>query len=143
MCWAVYIHYFKIKPPHFLLSSLFSNLSQPLGQNQQNSKQTYCQLLIVIFLLTPTGFVSLARVFLEFSSKPVYSTMVAEKFQIYSVKITGNTLVSQKTESVQFYSCPQAKLSLRFLSLSPRQTGIAHSLWNWENYQNWQGHRFW
>ena len=31
--------------------------------------------------------------------------MVAEKFQIYGVKITGNTLVSQKTESVQFYLC--------------------------------------
>ena len=52
--------------------------------------------------------------------------MVAEKFQIYSVKTTANTFVSQKIESVQFYSCPQAKLSPRFLSLSPRQTGIAH-----------------
>ena len=53
--------------------------------------------------------------------------MVAEKFQIYSVKTTANTFVSQKIESVQFYSCPQAKLSPRFLSLSPRETGIAHS----------------
>ena len=53
--------------------------------------------------------------------------MIAEKFQIYSVKITANTFVNQKIESVQFYSCPQAKLSPRFLSLSPRLTGIAHS----------------
>ena len=53
--------------------------------------------------------------------------MVAEKFQIYSVKTTANTFVSQKIESVQFYSCPQAKLSTRFWSLSTRQTGIAHS----------------
>ena len=52
--------------------------------------------------------------------------MVAEKFQIYSVKTTANTFVSQKIESVQFYSRLQAKLSPRFLSLSPRQTGIAH-----------------
>ena len=52
--------------------------------------------------------------------------MIAEKFQIYSVKTTVNNL-SQKIKSVQFYSCPQAKLSPRFLSLSPRQTGIAHS----------------
>ena len=51
--------------------------------------------------------------------------MIAEKFQIYSVKTTVNNL-SQKIKSVQFYSCPQAKLSPRFLSLSPRQTGIAH-----------------
>ena len=49
--------------------------------------------------------------------------MVAEKFQIHSVKITANTFVSQKIESVHFYS----KLSPEFLSLSPRQTGIAHS----------------
>ena len=68
----------------------------------------------------------LSRNFLEFSPKPVYSTMVAEKFQIYSVKTTANTFVSQKIESVQFYSCPQAKLSPRLLSLSSRQTGIAH-----------------
>ena len=45
--------------------------------------------------------------------------MVAEKFRIYSFKTTANTFVSQKIESVQFYSCPQAKLSPRFLSLSP------------------------
>ena len=72
----------------------------------------------------------LSRVFPEFSPKPVYSTMVEEKFQIYNVKTTANTFVSQKIESVQFYSCPQAKLSPRFLSLFPRQTGIAHSFSN-------------
>ena len=33
--------------------------------------------------------------------------MVAERFQIYSVKTTVNTFVSQKIESVQFYSCPK------------------------------------
>ena len=53
--------------------------------------------------------------------------MVAQKFQIHSVKTTTNTFVSQKIESVQFYSFSQAKLSPRFLSLSHRQTGIAHS----------------
>ena len=138
VCRAVYILYFKINTPspHFLLSFLFWNLSQLSGQDQQNSKQTYCQLLIFIFLWTPKGFISPARAFLRFPPKPVYSTMVAERFQIYSGKITGNTLVSQKTESVKFYSYPQTKLSCRFLSLSPRQMGIAHSLGNWKNYQN-------
>ena len=52
--------------------------------------------------------------------------MVAKNFQIYSVKITANTFVSQKIESVHFHLCLQAKLSLGFLSLSSRQTGIAH-----------------
>ena len=140
--------------PHFLQSSLFCKLSLLIGQDQQNSKQTYCRLSIIIFLWTPKGFIP-PRVFLEFSPKPVYFTMVAEKFQIYSVKTTTDTFVSQRTESAQFYSCPQAKLSSMFLSLSPRQTGIAHSsrtsfsedifswaerwmrgLCNWKNYQN-------
>ena len=53
--------------------------------------------------------------------------MVAEKFQIYSVKITANTFASQKIESFYFYSCSHAKLFPRFLSLSPRQKGIVHS----------------
>ena len=52
--------------------------------------------------------------------------MIAERFQIYSVMTTVNTFLCQKIEPVQFCSCHQAKLSLRFLSLSPRQTGIAH-----------------
>ena len=52
--------------------------------------------------------------------------MVAEKFQIYSVKTTANTFVSQKIKSVRILLMPQAKVSPRFLSLSPRQTGIAH-----------------
>ena len=37
--------------------------------------------------------------------------MVAEKFQIYRVKITASTFVNQKIESAHFYSFPQAKLS--------------------------------
>ena len=55
--------------------------------------------------------VYLSRIFLEFFPKPVYSTMVVEKFQIYGAKITANTFASQKIESAHFYSCPQAKLS--------------------------------
>ena len=45
--------------------------------------------------------------------------MIVEKFHIYSVKTTVNTYVSQKIESVQFYSCPRAKLPRKFLSLIP------------------------
>ena len=49
---------FQNQSSHFLLSSLFWKLSQPLGQDQQNSKQTYCQLSIIIFLWTPKSFIS-------------------------------------------------------------------------------------
>ena len=51
--------------------------------------------------------------------------MVAEKFQIYSVKTTANTFVSQKIESVQFYSCPQAKLSTCFCHYLPDRRGLS------------------
>ena len=107
--------------PHFLLSSLF----WPLGQDQQSNKQTYCRLSTMIFQWTPKGFIS-PESFLNFLLN-LYISPWLRKFQIYSVKTTANTFVSQKIESVQFYSCPQAKLSTRFWSLSTRQTGIAHS----------------
>ena len=68
----------------------------------------------------------LSKIFLKFFFKPVYSIMVAETFQMYSVKIIANTFLSQKIESVHFYSCFQTKLSPKFLSLSFRQTRIAH-----------------
>ena len=65
-----------------------------------------------------------SRIFLEFFPESVYSTLVAEKSQIYSVKITTNTFVSQKMES-SFLLMPPSK-TLPQVSLSFRQTGIAH-----------------
>ena len=44
--------------------------------------------------------------------------MLAEKFQIYSVKIIANTFVSQKIESVQFYSYLQV-----FIIIIPQAAG--------------------
>ena len=68
MCRGVYIHYFKINPPHFLLSPLFWKLSQLSGQDQRNGKHTVdyhpspSQLIsrihTLIFLWTPKGFIS-------------------------------------------------------------------------------------
>ena len=78
----------------------------------------------LMFLWISKGFI---RIFLELFPKAVYSTTVAERFQIYSVKITANTSLRKKVESVHFYSCPQAKVSRWFLSFSSRQTEIAHS----------------
>ena len=54
--------------------------------------------------------------------------MVAEKFQIYSVKITENTFVNQKIESVHFYSGPQAKLCPMCVSFvcTKINNGIGH-----------------
>ena len=49
---------FQNQSPHFLLSPLFWKLSQPLDQDQQNSKHTHSRLPIIILLWTPKGFIS-------------------------------------------------------------------------------------
>ena len=127
MCRGAHIHYFKINPPTFCCPLFSENYLNPQVRINKivNKHTANYQLSYFYGLLRALSLRSLY--FLEFSPKPVYSTMVAEKFQIYSVKTTANTFLSQKTESAQFYSYPQAKLSPKFLSLSPRQTGIAHS----------------
>ena len=62
--------------------------------------------------------VYLSRIFHGTFPKAVYSTMIAEKFQIDSVKITGKYICQskKKVESVHFYSCLQPKLSPAFIS---------------------------
>ena len=49
-----------------------------------------------------------------------------KSFKFKVLRLLANTFVSQKIESVPFYSCLQAKLSPRFLSLTPRQKEITH-----------------
>ena len=98
---------FQSQHPHFLPTHLFRRMSQPPGQ----------------VLLITTIVLDLSRIFFEFFLKPVYPSMVAKKFQIHIVKITGNKLVSQ-IEYV--FSCPQAKLFPRFLSLPLQEKEITH-----------------
>ena len=56
---------FQNQYPHFLSSSLLWKLSQHIGQDQRNSKQTYCRLAIILFLWTPKGVLS-PELFLNF-----------------------------------------------------------------------------
>ena len=63
---------------------------------------------------------SLQNISWIFFLKPVYPTVIAKKFQIHGVKITGKYICESKNECVYFYTCPQAKLFPRFLS-SPLQ----------------------
>ena len=60
---------FQNQSPHFLLSSLFWNLSQIVNKHTVNYQLSYFYGLLRAFL---------SRVYLEFSPKPVYSTMVGE-----------------------------------------------------------------
>ena len=70
----------------------------------------------LIFLWTPKGFIS-PEYFLIFFFKPVYlSPWLMKIFKFKVLRLLENTFVSQKIESVHFYSCTQAKLSSRFLS---------------------------
>ena len=92
ICSFAHIPYFKINPPIFCCPLFSENYLNPQVR------------------ISPEPFL-----------KSVYSTMVAEKFQISSVKITANTFVSQKIEFAHFYSCTTpAKLSPRLLWLSSR-----------------------
>ena len=70
----------------------------------------------LMFLWISKGFI---RIFLELFPKAVYSTTVAERFQIYSVKITANTSLRKKVESVHFYSCPKQKFPAGFYHSLP------------------------
>ena len=47
-------------------------------------------------LWTPEGFLCLSRVFVEFSLKPVYPTMIVENLQIHGVQITGKSICETK-----------------------------------------------
>ena len=162
VCRGVYIHYFKIDSP-ILCCSLFPEfylitqlrINKTVNKHTVNYHPSPSQLISrihpLMFLWTPKAFI---RIFLELFPKLVYSTMVAEKFQIYGVRITANTFVSQKIESLHFYSWPQLKVCPRFVSFSHKQMGITHSthssvfwrcyllrrkgagLWSWKNYQN-------
>ena len=51
----------------------------------------------------------LSRIFLEFFPKPVYSTMVVEKFQICSVQITGKYICETKNWIWSFLLMPPTK----------------------------------
>ena len=151
VCRGAYIHYFKIMSD-FLLSSLFWKLSQPLGQDQQNGKQTYSRTDYHISM-DSYGLYS-PKSFLNFFLNLYISPWLWESFKFIVSRLLQIHLWI-KIESVNFYSCPKVKLSPRFLSLSHRQTRIAHSsqtvfsedilswaegggrgLWSWKNYQN-------
>ena len=79
----------------------------------------------LIFLRTPRG-LSL-QIFLEFFPKPGYSTMVAEKFQIYGVKVTGKYICESKNLTCSFLLMPPSKTLPQVFIINPRQKEITNS----------------
>ena len=80
----------------------------------------------LIFLWTPKGFIS-PEPFLNFFLNLYIPPWLQKSFKFMVLRLLTNTFVSQKIESVHFYSCPQVKLSPRLLSLPLRQKEVTHS----------------
>ena len=144
---------FQNQSPHFLLSSLFWKLSQPLGQDQQNSKQTYCQLPIIIFLWTPKGFIS-PESFLNFLLNLYIPPWLPKSFKFIVLRLLQIHLWVKKLNLFNFThapkqnsppgfdhyppadgNCPfhQNSIFWRYFFPSRKRGG---GLCSWKNYQN-------
>ena len=80
----------------------------------------------VMFLWTPKGFIC-PEFFLNFFLNLYIPLWLRKSFKFILLRLLQIHLWVKKIESVHFYSCHQAKISPRFLSLSRRETGIAYS----------------
>ena len=148
---------FQNQSPHFLLSSLFWKLSQPLGQDQQNSKQTYCQLPIIIFLWTPKGFIS-PESFLNFLLNLYIPPWLQKSFKFIVLRLLQIHLWVKKLNLFNFTHAAKQNSAPGFdhyppgrreLSIPPEQHFLkifflsiktGRELFSWQNYQNWQGY---
>ena len=118
--------------PHFLLSSLFWKLSQPLGYDQQNSNQTYCQLPIIIFPWTPKGFLS-PDSFLNFFLNLYIPPWLPQSFKFIVLRLLQNSILLMPPPP------PQAKLSPKFCIIIPQaagncaflQTAFSEDIFSW------------
>ena len=98
---------FQNQHPQFLLLHIFRRISQSPGK----------------VLLITTIMLDLSRIFLNYFLKLYIPPWLQESFKFIVLRLQKNKFVSQ-IESV--YSCPQAKLSLRFLSSPLQEKEITH-----------------
>ena len=92
--------------PHFLLSSLFWKFFQPLGEDQQNSKQTYCRLSLLIFLWTPKSFIS-PESFLNFLLNMCISPWLWKSFKFIVLRLLQIHLWVKKLNMFNFTHAPK------------------------------------
>ena len=97
---------FQNQSLHFLLSSLFWKLSQPLGQDQQNSKQIYCQLPTIIFLWSPKGFIS-PESFLNFLLNLYIPPWLQKIFKFIVLRLPQINLWVKKLNLFNFTHAPK------------------------------------
>ena len=131
---------------HFLLSSFPWKLSQLLGHDQQNSKQTYCRLSIIIFLWTPKGFISreslfnfLLNLYISPWLRKRFRFIVLRLLQIYlwvkKLKLFNFTHAPKQNSSQADENCPFHKNSIfwRYFFLSWKR---GRGLCSWKYYGN-------
>ena len=120
-CTVVSISTIQNQSPQFLLSSLFQKLSQPLGQDQQNNKQIYCQLAITIFLRAFKGFPEPFLNFLQNLYNPPwlqksYKFLLLRLLQIHlwvkKLNLFNFTHAPKQSSSPGFYHYPQNRQEL-------------------------------
>ena len=154
---------FQNQSPHFLLSSLFWKLSQPLGQDQQNNKQTYCRLSIIIFLWLHKGFIS-PESFLNFllnlyippwlrkSSKSIVLRLLQIHLWIKKMNRFIFTHTLEKNSSPGFYHYPPGRRELRisseqrFLKIffpEQKESGEDYGVEKITKINKGIGHKFW
>ena len=120
----------------FSAAPFFWRIAQPSGEDQQNGKQTYCQLPSLSFRITfkdtcfqisvdSYGFY-LSSEYLRIFSQTCIAHHGWRKFMVF--RLLEYVFVRQKIESNHFCSCPQAKFSPRFLISSTREGEITHFL---------------
>ena len=156
---------FRNQCPHFLPSLFSENYLNPhvkinkmvnkhtVGYHPSSSQLT-SRIHPLIFLWTPKGFIS-PESFLNFFLN-LYSTMIRKSFKFMMLRLLANTFVSQKTESVHFYSLAPSKTLPQFFIITPQTEGNYPfppnsifwrsifpqekaeriGLWSWKNYQN-------
>ena len=120
----------------FSAAPFFWRIAQPSGEDQQNGKQTYCQLPSLSFRITlrthafkfqwtPTGFISLQSI-CEFSLKPVLRTMVGEN--LWCSDYWNMYSWDKKLNLFIFARAPKQNSPPRFLISSTREGEITHFL---------------
>ena len=137
MCRGVYIHYSPPTPPpphppHFLLSPLFWKLLNPqvrINKMVKNtldhnpiSSQLISRMHPLIFLWTPKGFIS-SESSLNFFLNLYIPPWLRKSFIFIVLRLLENIFVSQKIESVHFYSCSPSKTLPQVFTIIPQAKG--------------------
>ena len=124
--------YSLFSPPHFLLSPLFWKLLNPqvrINKMVKNtldhnpiSSQLISRMHPLIFLWTPKGFIS-SESFLNFFVNLYIPPWLRKSFIFIVLRLLANIFVSQKIESVHFYSCSPSKTLPQVFIIIPQAKG--------------------